>query len=90
MRTLKILSSEMDPAEIRFIQKAFIKERGAEIFRKILPSPTLCEPFKILSHRVQLLAIRQRISNTGMKQDGGFLERDAGNVGYHHLVLSCS
>jgi hypothetical protein len=35
---LKILSSEMEPAKIRFILKAFIKERGAEVFRKILPS----------------------------------------------------
>ena len=26
----------MDPAEMRFIRKAFIKERGAEIFRKML------------------------------------------------------
>jgi hypothetical protein len=29
---LKVLSSEMDLAEIRFVQKAFIKERGAEVF----------------------------------------------------------
>jgi|688.fasta_scaffold2068443_1 hypothetical protein len=34
-KALKVLSSEMDPAEIRFIRKIFIKERGAEIFRKI-------------------------------------------------------
>ncbi len=27
---LKLLSREMDPAEIRLIRKAFIKERGAE------------------------------------------------------------
>jgi hypothetical protein len=27
--SLKILSSKFDPAEIRFIQKAFIEERGA-------------------------------------------------------------
>jgi hypothetical protein len=30
--TLKVLSSEMDPAEIRLILKVFIKGRGAEIF----------------------------------------------------------
>jgi hypothetical protein len=35
---LKVLSSEMDPAGIRFIRKAFIKERGTEVFRKIHPS----------------------------------------------------
>ncbi len=29
---LKVLSSEIDPAEIRFIRKAFSKERGAEGF----------------------------------------------------------
>jgi hypothetical protein len=29
---LKVLSSEMDPAEIRLVQLAVIKERGAEGF----------------------------------------------------------
>jgi hypothetical protein len=32
---LKVLSSEMDLAEIRFIRNAFIKERDADVFRKI-------------------------------------------------------
>jgi hypothetical protein len=32
---LKVLSSKMDPAKIRFNRKVFIKERGAEVFRKI-------------------------------------------------------
>jgi hypothetical protein len=37
---LKVLSSEMDPAEIRFIRWVVIKERGAEAFKKKLcPSP---------------------------------------------------
>ncbi len=44
--TLKVLSREIHPAEIRFIWKAFIEERGAEVFRKIGPSPILWEPFK--------------------------------------------
>jgi hypothetical protein len=39
---LKVLSSEMDLAEISFIRKAFIYERGAEeVFRKIHLSPIL-------------------------------------------------
>jgi hypothetical protein len=39
---LKVLSSEMDPAEIRFIRWIVIKERGAEVFlEKIRPSPIL-------------------------------------------------
>ena len=42
----KVLSSEMDPAEIRFIWYVFIKERDAEIFRKIRPSSLLLELFK--------------------------------------------
>ena len=29
---LKVLSSEMDPDEIRLIRKVVIKERGAEVF----------------------------------------------------------
>ncbi len=36
----------MDPAEIRFNQKVLFKERGAEDFRKIRPSPILWGPFK--------------------------------------------
>ncbi len=35
----------MDPAEIRFIWSVFIKERGADIFRKIRPSHILWELF---------------------------------------------
>jgi hypothetical protein len=34
---LKVLSSEMDLAKSGLIQKLFIKERGAEVFRKIGP-----------------------------------------------------
>jgi hypothetical protein len=37
MPYLKVLSSEMDPAEIR----SSLKKRGAEVFRKIRPSPIL-------------------------------------------------
>jgi hypothetical protein len=36
----------MDSAEIRFIRKAFIKERCAEVLRIISPSPILGELFK--------------------------------------------
>jgi hypothetical protein len=36
----------MDPVEIRLIRKVFIKGRGAEVVRKIRPSPILREPFK--------------------------------------------
>jgi hypothetical protein len=39
MRSLKALSSEMDPAEIRFILQVFVKEIGVEVFRKIFASP---------------------------------------------------
>jgi hypothetical protein len=38
---LKVLSSEMDLTEIKFIRKAFIEERGAEIFLINLPIPHL-------------------------------------------------
>jgi hypothetical protein len=38
---LKVLSSEMDPGEIRFFLLALIKGRGAEVFGKIHPSPIL-------------------------------------------------
>ncbi len=35
------MSSEKDPAEIRFIRNVFIKESGTEAFGKISPSPIL-------------------------------------------------
>jgi hypothetical protein len=44
--SLKAQSSEIYLAEIRFIRKAFIKERGAEVFRKICPSPILRAAFQ--------------------------------------------
>ncbi len=43
---LKVSSSEMDLAENGFIRQVFVKERGAEVFIKICPSPILWEPFK--------------------------------------------
>jgi hypothetical protein len=39
VKTLKELSSEMDPAEIRLIRQVIIEERGAEVFRKNPPVP---------------------------------------------------
>ncbi len=63
IRILKVLYREMDRAEVRFIRKVFIKERSAEIFRKIRPSPILWDPFKDSAHHVQPLAI----PNAGMK-----------------------
>jgi hypothetical protein len=36
---LKVLSSEMDPAEIKLIQTVVIKERGKSIFKKNSPAP---------------------------------------------------
>ncbi len=43
LRRLKVQSSEMDPAEIRFIRKALIKGRG---FKKIRPSSIPWASFK--------------------------------------------
>ncbi len=40
-KQLKVLSTDMDPYEIRFIRKVFIKERRAKVFRKIYPSSIL-------------------------------------------------
>ncbi len=38
LKYLKVLSSEMDPVEIRLIRLVFIKERGPEGFQKNLPA----------------------------------------------------
>jgi len=53
----------MDPAEIRFIRKCFIKERGAEVLEKSARPPSCDSPLKVSRHPLQLLAIRisQRI-----------------------------
>jgi hypothetical protein len=56
----------MDPDEIRFIGKAFNKERGAEIFRKSAP-PQCSSPVTAPSRT----AIQKRIPNVGMKSIGG-------------------
>jgi hypothetical protein len=53
---LKVLSSEVDPAQIRFFRKAFIKERGVKVFTKS------ARPL-IPRHLVQLLAIVFLIAN---------------------------
>ncbi len=50
----------MDLAGIRYIQKAFIKERGAEVFRKNRLSPIMKSPLKILRHFVYSETICQR------------------------------
>jgi hypothetical protein len=60
---LKVLSSELNPAKIRFILKVFIKERDVENFRKSVHFPSLESPLKLQG----LLEIRERIPNTGMK-----------------------
>ncbi len=57
----------MEPAEIRFNKKAFIKEKSAEVVRNIRPSPILWEHFKISRHLVQLLAIQEQNATAGMK-----------------------
>jgi hypothetical protein len=56
---LKLLSCEMNPAEIRFIRKVFTKEKSTR--------PLSYEsPLKLQRHLVQLLAIWKQIANTGM------------------------
>jgi hypothetical protein len=57
----------MKPAEIRFNKKAFIKEKSAEDFINIRPSPILWEHFKIPRQLVQLLAIQEQNAIAGMK-----------------------
>ncbi len=46
VKVLNSPCSEMDLAKIRFIRKALIKEKGAEVFRKIHWFPILWKPFK--------------------------------------------
>ncbi len=67
---LKVLSNEMDPAQIRFIRLVVIKEWGAEIFRKIRLSPMLWEPFKVTapsSTAVGYTVFRNELPTAGMK-----------------------
>ncbi len=53
----------MDQTEIRFVQTAFIKERGAEVKKNPPHPPSYESPSKIPRHLVQLLAISKRIAN---------------------------
>jgi hypothetical protein len=39
---IKVLSSEMDPPEIRLIRKVFVEERGVEVLEKSTHPPS-CE-----------------------------------------------
>ncbi len=48
-----------DSSQIRLIWLVIIKERGTEGFRKIHPSPTLWEPFKVLE-RLLVLELTNR------------------------------
>ncbi len=62
---LKVLSSEMDPAKIRFIRVA-IKEWSAH--------PPCCEsPLKLHHHLIQLLVIWKQIANSA-HSSGSYLE----------------
>ncbi len=45
---LKVLSSEMDPAEIRLIDRSSLNREARKVFRKIRPPHILREPFKVL------------------------------------------
>ncbi len=79
---LKVQSSNMDPAEIGFIRKAFIKESGGEVCRNIL-RPQSCESFLQLTkvlHIPTAVIIRFRFANScrrwcgifkGLSQNGG-------------------
>ncbi len=64
---LKVLSSEVDPAEIRFIQKAFMEERSTKLLEKSGRPPSCESPWKIPRQLIQLLEIWKRIANPGMK-----------------------
>jgi hypothetical protein len=60
--TLKILSSEMNPAEFKIIQKAFIKKEGRMSFRKIsMPHPL------ITTYRLIPLSARSISQNSPFK-----------------------
>ncbi len=70
----KVLSSD-----IRFFRQAFIKERCAEVVRKI-PRPPSCEsPLKIQRYLVQLLAIRILIAHTALSASFYSLHTAVGN-----------
>ncbi len=71
----------MDPAEFRFIRKAYIKERTAEVVKQIRPSPFLWEPFKV----------RKRTSNGAHSSVRGLysLHTAVGNGAMNKFVSYC-
>ena len=57
----------MDPAEIRFIRKAYIKKREARRFLKKSARPPSCEsPLKLKRQLVRLLAIQNEFYEPGL------------------------
>ncbi len=70
---MKVQTSEMDLAEIRFIDRSSLKSEGAELFRKSGP-PLSCEsPLKIQRPLVQQMVIRILIANSAHSSVSGLL-----------------
>jgi hypothetical protein len=60
--SLKLLSSEMDLAEIRFIRKTLLKREARRFLEKSARPPSCESPFKLKRHLIQLLAISKQIA----------------------------
>jgi hypothetical protein len=68
-KLLKVLSSEMDPAEIRVFRKVFIKREARRFSEKSARTPSCECPLKIPRSHVQLLAIRKNLCESLFNDD---------------------
>jgi hypothetical protein len=68
---LKVLSSEIDPVEIRLIRKVFIKDRVSE---KSVRPPSCESSLKRLSHEIDFKNFDKNLHNLTLLRDAvGFL-----------------
>ncbi len=70
IRDLKVLSSEMDPAEMGSLYRLSLKREALSIFWKICLSPILWELFNVTVqlHLIQLVAIRHLIASCPVRR----------------------
>jgi hypothetical protein len=82
--TLKVLSSEMDPAESRLIRQIFIKGSIAEAFKKIRPSPNEWELFNARAPSRTVIALN------GQMRSKAHTARTAPLVLHHTRIYKCA
>jgi hypothetical protein len=85
---LKVLSSEMDPAEISSFDRYLLKIEARAFFEKSAHPPSCESPLKIPRHLVQLLAISILIANSAHSSAALYLLQIAVGARCLYTVMS--